>query len=380
MLDTASLTLKPQTPQTCLTWQIPHKWETTESANPIERFLLEAMDQDASIVMVLKAFARATLLGRSDLEKFLECIGPGGSGKGTYIRLLRAMVGTQNVYPVTMHRLNRGQFEGANIYGKRLVVIADAERYSEEQSMFFNLTGGDMLPYERKYMSARDTGFTPRACTIVASNDPVSGPNAGSALERRRVTVYFNHAVPEHCVRPLVEFTEEGALYGELAPHIAPFIRHLLHDITDTEMREWLQPRAHDPNGSLGQARLKRLVLSNPLAAWVDACVKPAKGEFVQIGTLDPEALRKGLYPKAKMHLYPSYCQFLASNGAAHPLSCTAFVPRLLDMLEGQVGWTSLQRKRRGSDGQRGIEGITLLTEPTGASLAPSLAPEVTRQ
>ena len=87
-----------------------------------------------------------------------------------------------------------------------------------------------MIPYERKYKSARD-GYTPKAMTVVASNDPISGPNQGSAMERRRVTVYFNHAVDERNVKQLIEFRETGELYGELVPHISAFMRHRFLEI-----------------------------------------------------------------------------------------------------------------------------------------------------
>jgi hypothetical protein len=42
---------------------------------------------------VQRAYAKAVVTCRVDLQRYLETLGPGGTGKGTYTRLLMAMVG-----------------------------------------------------------------------------------------------------------------------------------------------------------------------------------------------------------------------------------------------------------------------------------------------
>ena len=53
-----------------------------------------------------------------------------GTGKGTYTRLLQAIVGSENTFATELKYLETNRFELSNLRGKVLMVITDAERYS----------------------------------------------------------------------------------------------------------------------------------------------------------------------------------------------------------------------------------------------------------
>ena len=96
----------------------------------------------------MRAYLLGIVTGRTDWQKYLELIGPGGTGKSTFTRLAIALVGQENVHTTTLKKLEGEKFETASIAGKRLVLINDSERYAGEVGKLKNLTGQDTLPYE----------------------------------------------------------------------------------------------------------------------------------------------------------------------------------------------------------------------------------------
>jgi putative DNA primase/helicase len=142
--------------------------------------------------------------GRSDLQRYLELVGPGGTGKSTYIRLAMALVGLRNTHTTTLQRLEGNRFETASIRGKRLVVITDSERYAGNVSVLKAITGGDSLPYEAKFQQSTG-GFTPTTMVVVAANEVVQSADYTSGLERRRLTVPLKNQIACEQQRNLIE-------------------------------------------------------------------------------------------------------------------------------------------------------------------------------
>jgi putative DNA primase/helicase len=78
---------------------------------------LEAQDGDPQRVQLLRAYLKAIVTGRTDLQRYLECLGPGGTGKSTYTRLAIALVGLENTCITELKLLEGNRFETSGIYG-----------------------------------------------------------------------------------------------------------------------------------------------------------------------------------------------------------------------------------------------------------------------
>jgi putative DNA primase/helicase len=64
--------------------------------------------------------------------------------------LCTLLVGETNQVSTNLQNLENNRFEGALLYGKRLVLITDSERYGGAISTLKSITGGDPIRYERK--------------------------------------------------------------------------------------------------------------------------------------------------------------------------------------------------------------------------------------
>jgi putative DNA primase/helicase len=114
------------------TWSLPYPFfEIPAGDNPAQHcpktlaFLHEATRHKSDVVQLLRAIMKATVRGKVEYQRFLELIGPGGSGKGTFIRLLQCLVGTANSASTELTRLESSRFETYGLIKKRLIVITD---------------------------------------------------------------------------------------------------------------------------------------------------------------------------------------------------------------------------------------------------------------
>ena len=128
VLNTETLALEPHNAEYGFTWQIPYAYGPEKSGKPIVDWLYEAQQGNEDFVNVLLAFARATLLGKFDLQIYLEIFGRAGTGKSTYIKLLKALVGAENAVQTDLETLEKNRFETQRLYGKRLVFMPHCTR------------------------------------------------------------------------------------------------------------------------------------------------------------------------------------------------------------------------------------------------------------
>ena len=117
--------------------------------------------------------------------------GPSRSGKSTYLRLLRAIVGPRDTSSVTLHQLAEDKFASANVYGKRLNIAADlSSREISDLSIFKMLTGEDHISANKKYGAQ----FTFRNAALFAfSANEIPAVSEGSDAYFQRV-IPFNFA------------------------------------------------------------------------------------------------------------------------------------------------------------------------------------------
>ena len=320
-------------PMNRITWQLPYDFNKDATCPTIHKWLLEATNEDEELIELIRAFFLSVLLGRYDLQRYMEIVGPGGSGKGTLLRLLMSMIGEPNYYTTTMDQLEKNRFETAAIQGKRLVMITDASKFGGDGSIFKSLTGQDPLRVEVKNRQQGDT-FIYHGMVVIAANSPIYFSDTSSAISRRRISVEFNHVVHISKRRNLSEDFE-----GEI-PGLLNWV--LAMDVN--QMESMLRNTDHLVKSSQ-DAKMATLINTNPLIAWLSENVEFSPEARVQVGALGVSS--ESMFDLADSYLYPNFIRWCKQNGRKGHSSTNTFSTQLEEVITIILGVDGVERKRQ---------------------------------
>lgn len=342
VLEFATMRLLEHSPGYRFTYALPYPYIVGATCEPVQQWILETMQGKADMVQLLRAYLNAVIKSQVDLQVFLECLGPGGTGKSTFTRLAIALVGSQNVFSTELRHLEQNRFEASGIVGKKLVLISDSDRYTGAVTVLKSLTGQDPLRFERKHQQ-QGSGFIPQAMVIICANEPIQTADYSSGLQRRRVTVPFLNQVPGNQRRDLLSISALG-ISGEFCNYL-PGVLNWVLAMTDQEIRGLLlNPQQTVP--SLNEWRIESLLSSNPLAEWLDSRIILKPGHRCPVGTAKKERRSEGesgnytswdSFRKSDEWLYASYCQYCAESGN-RAIGIKRFSQLLEDLCRHQLG------------------------------------------
>jgi putative DNA primase/helicase len=347
VLDLETKKLMPHAPENKLTWCLPYEYNILATSSPIQEWLLSMCGGDRDVVQLMRAYLLGILTGRTDWQKFIELIGPGGTGKSTFTRLATALVGTENVHTTTLHKLEKSKFECASIAGKRLVLINDSEKYAGEVTKLKNLTGQDILPYEVKFKQSKG-GFNPDALVIVSTNEAISSNDYTSGLARRRISIPMFNEIKGKRQKNLIEH-KNGQMYGDFLPYIPGLLNWVL--AMDEKSATEIVKNYEENVPSLLAMKARTLVETNPIADWLDNFVIYDMTAQTNIGVAkrDKDSSSPHWYLDTDKWLYPNYCEYCHNTGS-RPVSLRRFVNLLSDLGKNQLGLEiKKERDRYGS-------------------------------
>ena len=283
-------------------------------------------------VQLLRAFLRAVLLQASHLQRFLEIVGYGRTGKSTFANLCVALVGKQNIASTHFKEMESNKFELTNFFGKKLIVLADQDRYGGSVSQLKALTGGDMIRNEVKYKASVEN-FQYRGMVIVTANAEIQSNDKTTGLQRRRITLYFNR-VYKGQGEVLIDFNTIGQPEGAFAKELPGLINWLL-EMTDEEMTNYIRHTDTYVKGYKDESSERDRKVS-PIHDWMNenlmfdpdhwcAIGKKKKKPFGQEGTHS--------YPNWDSELYPSYLEHTEGTGNK-PVTLSNFMSTLIEVCE----------------------------------------------
>jgi P4 family phage/plasmid primase-like protien len=314
--------LLPHNPAHRLTWQVPYDYQPNGDATPFVTWLLQAVGDHQDQVQLLRAYMNCVLVGRPEFQRYLELIGPGGTGKGSFIRVVEMLVGHQNCHSTELKHLENNRFETAKLYGKRLVTITDTQNYAGDVSVLKAMTGQDTLRFEEKNKQAGN-GFRFGGMLLIAANEPIASKDYTSGIARRRITILFNHQV---------KAAERRDLEAEFAPLIPAIVNWVLTMPADQVRNYMVQTDEAVP--SLASASRDNLLAVNPLAPWLDEnVIYDQAAAPTQIGgcwRVDGQIEHRSDW------LYPNYVDFCEGSGI-RPLALNRFVNLLLELCRSQL-------------------------------------------
>lgn len=167
LLDPVTLTLHPHDPRHRVLFQFDVEWDPDATCPTFDRWVEdvlpgrvgELLDAVAPMLDPLRTPTKAVFL-----------YGPSRSGKSTYGRLVKAMVGSGATASVTLQQLSDDKFAAANLYGKVLNLAMDlSSRDVKDLSTFKMMTGEDPIQGNRKY--GQQFSFTNQALIVFSANE-----------------------------------------------------------------------------------------------------------------------------------------------------------------------------------------------------------------
>jgi putative DNA primase/helicase len=318
--------LIPYSPEMWFNWRLPYRYESGADCPTIKWWLNYVTQGDQELAALLRAWMRAVLTGRHDLQKFLELIGPGGTGKSTFMLLCTLLVGETNQVSTNLQNLENNRFEGALLYGKRLVLITDSERYGGAISILKGITGGDPIRYERKNRQ-QQAPFIFTGLVMIAANEQVQNTDYTSGLVRRWISVNFSKHVTQE---EREDWDKKGGLLNAMKKELPGLLNELLA-MGDEEVTRIIG----NPGAATWTANRQAMIHQNPMAAWLEDQVVADPAATPYIGAKreikDPITGLTTL-KDVGTKLYPNYLRWVYENGQHHPIALRRFTVLLLDI------------------------------------------------
>ncbi|NJM20909.1 MAG: DUF3854 domain-containing protein [Richelia sp. SL_2_1] len=316
---------------------LPYKWSDRNiGCDKIKQWLLETCSGSEEWVQVIRAAMKATVTERGDLQRYMELIGYGGSGKGTILRLLTQLVGKNNIAVTDLKQLEKNRFETASFYGKKAIIITDSEQYSGDVSTLKKITGQDELRYEKKGVQ-QTGGFKFDGIVWVAANEAMQSKDYTSGLRRRRLSMPFNRVTPPHLRRDLEK---------EFKPFLPGLLAWVL-EMPNNEVEEYVR-NTDKKVKSLAEFNSEILLETNPVAQWADACLYVNEKAQTFIGNKTQDS---------SQYLFANYCRWCEENGYT-PLAHIRFSKTLVELFQTHLG--NLEVTRHRSNKGTYIKGISL--------------------
>lgn len=268
-------------------------------------------------VQLLRAFLRAVLLQHHEVQRFLEIVGYGKTGKSTFANLCVALVGRDNMATTSFKEMESNKFELTNFAGKKLIVLPDQDKYGGSVGVLKNLSGGDMVRNEVKN-KANVTSFQYKGMIIITANAEIQSTDKSTGLQRRRLTLYFNRVFkgkPSE-QRNLISFSKSGEPTGEFAKELPGLINWLL-SMSEETMKEYLMATsAHVEGYHKEESDRDRRV--STLHDWLGEHVIYDPNYWTAIGVsrekpFNQEGNHK--FANYNIELYPSYLEHCSNIG-----------------------------------------------------------------
>lgn len=345
VLELVTGKLLPHAPGYRFTYQLPYKWaDRAIGCAPIEEFLVKITGSQA-IAEVLLAYLTAIVTGRADIQRFLELIGGGQTGKSTFMALAEMLVGEENTVCSQLKLLESNQFETAKFYRKRLILFPDSERWQGEVSILKQLTGQDPIRYERKgVQQCRDFRF--EGMVILSANEAPESRDCTSGLERRKLTIALENRLPEYDGRDLKK---------EFAPYLPGLLKRVLEISPERVFQLIKHAERYVP--AVAIKKFQQLTETNPIAEWLDERVVVGMDFKAQMGVNNPDYVGKWLYA--------NFCQYQVEMGRKSSLSQKRFRANLLDLLKNQLKISIAESRTSAASFINGIA-LRCLEDPAG--------------
>jgi P4 family phage/plasmid primase-like protien len=337
VLNIQTKEFKPSSRDLYITQQLPYQYDPHAKCEPIIQWLKGTQENNWSRTQVLRAWLRAVLLGYSEIQKFVEIVGPGKSGKSTYSNLAHALVGDENAMISSLEHLEKNRFETSNLYKKKLLLFNDVERYGGSVSVLKAITGRDLIRNERKFQAASQKPFKFNGLVMITANEPIQTTDPTSGLARRRLTIPFDKPFTGSSAeqKTLIDMDDKGRPFGEFASLLPGLVNWVL-EMPELEMREYLM-ETNKKVDFFAKHHKEQILKSNQIMDWMSHCIVFDPGASSAVGLAKTAQGTTYVYTNWDKWLYASYCEFSRGSNS-NILGRSRFETLLMDVCVHQLG------------------------------------------
>lgn len=206
-----------------------------------------------------------TLWPDYNVHKAFMFLGPKRTGKGTMIRVIEALNGSDNCSHVSLQNLVGERFARARLFGKRVNTYGDLPATSiADAGIFKNVTGGDEIDAE--YKNKQIFSFRNTAKLIYSANSlPMIKVDDDAFYNRWSITPYVNSVYGKEDPNLTAKLTTPEELSG--------ILNFGLEGLARLKKNFW---QFSDYNSGATYRRK-----SNPALAFLEDCCEPSDTEYV---------------------------------------------------------------------------------------------------
>ncbi len=209
-----------------LLWALDVDWDGNATAPRFQQFLKEIWGNEPDYkqrVSFIQEWLGYLILNSSCFERFLWMVGKGANGKSVLLKIMRALVGTENVSHAMLERLGRPAVR-AELDGKLLNISSEISVNASLADGYLKaIVSGETIEAERKYHPS--FSFTPTVKLVAATNELPKLLDRSNGFGRRAVILTFNHTIPvkdrdpnladqiiEHELQGVLKFAVDGLI------------------------------------------------------------------------------------------------------------------------------------------------------------------------
>jgi P4 family phage/plasmid primase-like protien len=316
LLDWRTGEVSPHDPATLSTVQLPWEWDPEAQCPAFDKFLSEVFPAD--ILPMIWEFIGYMLYSGNPLQVAFLMHGKGSNGKGTLIRVLKSLLGQENITAASLNALASDKFAVAELAGKIANLAGDIDAtYQESTAQFKAITGEDVMYAQRKF--GHPFTFTSYAVPVFSANKIPGSADTSEGYRRRWVVLPFG--------RTFTGKEKDPHLSDRLAAEAPGIAAHAVASLRDLMNRGYFE---YGDTATQAQEMFARSI--DVVREWIhDACDDDA-------GAWTPRSV-----------LYQSFRAWCMTNGSSKPMKSSNFYERL-----DQAGYRPSSRRDKG----RGYNGI----------------------
>jgi putative DNA primase/helicase len=268
VLDIDTMELKPHSPEYMFFNLLPVEYNPNAKCPNIEKFLNEVTGskEDAKILL---EFVGYCLYREYFIAKALLLAGEGSNGKSTFLNLVRAFLGKENVSSRSLQDLEENRFAKADLHHKLANICADLpDRAVWTTGTFKMLTGRDLISAERKFQHSFT--FENYAKLLFSANKVPETYDDVDAFFRRWIIVVFPN-----------KFTGENADPNILKKLTTPEELSGFLNLALAALKRLLVTGQFSYSKTIDEIREDYTHKSSPVAAFVMDCLEVDADAFI---------------------------------------------------------------------------------------------------
>ena len=192
VLDITTMKLRDFTDDDVIPNIIPHDWDENAECIDVDNVLLKMACGEPDVLESLIEVVGVCMYRSSEFTQSAILLGEGSNGKSTYIRMIQALLGTDNISSLDMSMLGK-QFHTGQLAGKLANLgddISNEFQRGDLLSVFKKVVDGNRIYADVKGVEGFE--FEPRATLVFSANEFPRLADYTDGMLRRIFPIEFN--------------------------------------------------------------------------------------------------------------------------------------------------------------------------------------------